>query len=166
MSLTYDGEISVGAILPSVQLQIAADVTAATAELAAANAALVNIGLHPPTLAASIANVTTLLAQLNAAVGLGLPDITVGITANFTALIASLNATLAILTALQANMSAGGVFAYRYSGAGNALGAALTAELAATFRDSTPSSGPCNAFLLLTTTPATWTAMQAFFSGA
>lgn len=166
MSLTYDGSMTVGALLPSVQTQIGADVTATTNEIATANAALTSIGAQHPTLSASITNVTAMLAQLNAAVGLGLPDITANITANFTSLIASLNATLSILTGLQSNMSAGGVFAYRWSGNGNAFGADLTTELATHYRDGSLSSNPGNAIVLLTTTPATWTAMQAFFSGA
>jgi hypothetical protein len=108
---------------------------------------------------------TNFLAQLQAGVTLGLPSVSYDLSACAT-LSASLSASLAVLTTLQGLFGTGGVFAYTYSGTGAGLGPALTTELATQWRDGTPSSASANAIILGTVSPATWTAMTAFFGGA
>jgi hypothetical protein len=170
--LTYIGELSLGAIVPGVSAQIGADVGVATGQLANATAgltALEALVIAPPTIAASITTVTQILASLQLALSIGVPNIPIppsaALIASLTASIAALNALLAGLVAIQAQLSAGGIFAWTYAGTGAAFGGTLTSALATTWPDSSPSSTAGNALVLATKNSATWTSMLAFFGG-
>jgi hypothetical protein len=172
MALTYIGELSLGALVPSVDAQIVADVGLATGQLGNATAGLAAMEalvVAPPTIAASIVTVGQILSALQEAIVLGVPNIPVppslALIAQLTASIAALTEQVAALGVLGGQLSTAGVFAYTYAGTGAAFGGTLTTSLATAWPDATPSSAAANAIVLGTVSPATWTAMLGFFGG-
>lgn len=120
----------------TVSLSLAAQldlVAAITANLQAA----ITLGLTPPTLS----------AQLDAAIALKL---------TLEGFLLSIQAQLAIAVALQALLATGGVRLLKYSGPQNTFDTELGTALGS-------SSASCNALVLLTTTSASWTAVQGVF---
>ena len=172
MGLTYQGELTLGAIFPAISAQFAADIVFDTAQLLNLNlglTALLNLQISPPTIAFSIGLVGQILANLQLALSIGVPNITVGfdasIIASIEASIAALQITLNLLLAIQANFTTAGVFAYTYSGSGAALGGTLTSNLATQWPDGSPSSTSGTAIILAAVAPAASASMAAVFSG-
>lgn len=130
-----------------------------SALLAGALALQASLSVTPPTLAVSAAAV----GKFAATAKLGPPR--VGVAAS---LAASLNARFNLLIALGATLCRYDalLFCYTYSGAANAMGAALTSALGSTWGDGvTPTSSQCTAVILGTTDAATFTTMSGFFGG-
>lgn len=165
MSLVYGGEITLGALCPTVLSATAAATAEVQAQAAGAASLSASLSITPPTVATQITILTQFLAQLQASATLGLPSVSYDLSA-CAALSASLAASLSVLVALQALLGTGGVFAYTYAGAMNGLGAALTTEFATQYRDAVASSTSGNAVILVTDSSVTWTAMASFFAGA
>jgi hypothetical protein len=113
--------------------------------LAIANAILDNI-------AAAIAAIPPIpVLSLDAQVALA-----ASVKADLDAMLLVVEAQVAIQIQIAALLATGGVVAYAWDGANNALGAALAAELGGATTHS-------NAIILYTTSGVTWTAMQGLF---
>lgn len=165
MSLSYKGKLSIGGLSP---LSVGAS-AAAFATLSAQVAGLISLQARltvtPPTLALNISLVTQLLADLQAALTLGLPGVDFQIAACAAAVV-SLEAQLALIAQLTATFGVPGIYVYSYDGPAVALGPALTSELAVMWPDGVSTALHSNALVLGTVTPAAWTAMGTFFGGA
>ena len=164
MSLQYVGSLSLAELVPTSFALFAQLDVYIQAQLTGAITASLNISILPPTLVATVTVAASILADLQAALALGL-------TLPSVSLSASLNAQIAILAALVASLNAlialggGSIDAFTWSGPVDALGPAVTGELAS----GAPSGGSpfdaSNAMLLLTRSQTTWTAMSSFFGG-
>ncbi len=78
------------------------------------------------------------------------------------AIIEGINAQLSIVLGVQSLLVAAGVSAYAYAGTVNELGAAVTGELSGGLPGGSPTA-PCNAIVLVTSLPATWSDMSQLF---
>lgn len=162
-TLTYLGELSIGAICPlavAAQADIFAQLQAQLAGLLQLQAQLT---ITPPTIGANIKLVAQLLAGLE--VSIGLPGIDFQLTA-VAALIAQLNLSLGLLLELEVLFGTAGVFAYAYEGDALSFGPQLSAALASGWPDGTGVAAKSNGIVLATVSPVTWSAMKAFFAGA
>jgi hypothetical protein len=121
---------------PSVSLSLAAQLDIATSTVANIEASIA-AGITPPSLSAQV-------------------DMALAIIAELEAKLVTVQAQLAISVALQAQLATGGVRLLTYSGARDAFGAELAAELGV-------GAASCNALVLLTESGAAWTAMQGVF---
>lgn len=164
MTLAYQGKLEIGAICPIVVTGTADAAAQLQANLTGALALEASLSITPPSVAEQITILTEFLAQLTAGVTLGVPSVSFNLAA-CTDLIASINASIGVLVTLQGLLGTAGVFAYTYDGAADALGAALTTELATQWPDGTPSTDHANAVILGTTDSGVWTDMLAFFGG-
>lgn len=165
MTIAYKGSLSIGDLCPLVVSAHAATFAELNAKLAGLLELQAKLTITPPSIAGSITIVANLLAGLQAAVTLGLPGVDFQLAAVAAAMV-SINASLSILLSLQVTFGAAGVFVYSYEGAVGAFGGELNAALAAGFPGAGGPLQGCNALVLGTVTPATWTAMAAFFGGA
>jgi hypothetical protein len=172
VTCTFIGALSIGDAAPGVSVAFAAALTginAALPDLAARIAALGDFAPQPVDFSAqlSLAQLVVQNVELCISAGIPVPSIAAQIAA-VEALVAQLAAQLAlaeaqvdIVTAAQARLSAGaGVFAYAFSGTAGALGAELDAARAIGGPAGNP---PINGLVLLTADPVTWAAMTALF---
>ncbi len=97
----------------------------------------ITLGLESPSLAAQVAAAAAVTAQL-------------------TSMLASVEAQLSIVVDIQGLLATGGARLLTYAGQQDDFGAELAVELG-------PATTSCNALVLLTTSGATWTAMQEVF---
>lgn len=149
------GAAGINAAIPDLQSRIAALLDFSptpvdfSAQIAIAQATIVSVqlaitnGISPPSIAAQIAEIAALLADLLATA-------------------VSVDAQLTIITDFQALLGAAGIFAYAYDGDVGDLGDELDAEIGAGVGGGL-STDHCNALVLLTSTPATWDAMGEIF---
>lgn len=160
MSLAYIGEINLGVLTP-VALGCAASLTAAlTADLALLLDLQIGLGLYPPSIGVSISAVITLIAQLNAAITIGLTLPTVNFMAE---VIADLELTLAIPLAFSLLLGGGaGIFCYAFGGSGAAFGPAISSAISNSWPDGTSGAASANAAVLATTVPAVWDDVLGF----
>ncbi len=168
--ITSLGSLSIGVAVPA-----ASDVNAAllvTANIAAPNvsAQITALASFTPSVTVSFADLLAManeiIANINAAIAAIPPIPVISLSAQVAlaaAILVDLNAALAIIDAniaLQATiaglLATGSVQAYIFDGANNAFGG----ELATALGGATTHT---NAIVLLTTSGASWTAMQAFF---
>lgn len=166
--ITDLGSLTLGAVVPAAaEAAVAIDVTAdiAAPDVSAQLTALASFTpVAELSLAAQLEIAQAIVANIQQAITLGITppsltlqaEIAAGITADLTAKLGTIEAQVAIAAALQALLATGGVRLLRYSGAQNAFGAELAAALG-------PDPSSCNALVLLTTSGATWTAMQGVF---
>ncbi len=126
---------ALGAFAPA-PISFSADIAAAN-NIAASIGVAVSAGLTPPDIAGQIAQIAALLAALEAEA-------------------LAVQANLTLVTNFLGLLAAGGIDAYAWDGARNALGAAVTSALGS-------STAHSNAIVLVTTNGATWTAMQSVF---
>lgn len=103
----------------------------------------ISLGIVPPSLAAQIAEISALIAQLLANVE-------------------AINVQLGIILDFQALLTPAGVHAYAYAGPVNQLGSELSAALSLGVPGGSPTD-PSNALVLITTLAATWSAMAQIF---
>lgn len=165
--LVYTAKLSALATLSVVTaLAVGQGEPAIQAQLDAALAVQAHVQVSPPTLAVTLEAVASFAAYLRANIAVGPPSVHAAISAT-ASLVASIQAHFGMLVQLGALLSsAGSVFAYTYSGAGSALGVALTSALASTWGDGvTPTSSACVVPILATTDAASWTTLSAFFGG-
>jgi hypothetical protein len=152
------GELGINGALPDIQARITAlaafspslgnftaDLATAGQIIASINAALTG-GITPPSLAAQLAAVAALVAELQAAA-------------------LDVNAQLQIVLGFRALLATAGMHGYVYQGATNALGGALTDELATGFPGG-GATAPAKVIVLGTTSDATWAAMSQVFKVA
>ncbi len=165
MTITAIGTIDLSTAIPGAAIGASAGLTginAALPDIEARLTALLAFTPAPIDFTAQLALAQSIVVSIQSGIALGLPvpDISAQIAA-VAALIASLtvqialaNAQVTILVDLQATLTAGGVAAYAYDGAIANFGSELATALGG-------SGTHCNALVLLTTIPATWTAMGA-----
>jgi len=157
MTTTYVGELTLAVAIPFPA--IAVSMSNIQQQLNAMLTFSATLGLPPTPLVAQIQLAQQIVTSLQLALSLGIPPPTISAQLSIVlGVIALLKAQLAAFAVL----SAGGVFAYVFDGATNAMGAELTAELAAGF----PGHGPAthaNVLVLGTVDPSTWAAMQVIF---
>jgi hypothetical protein len=152
MSLVYVGSLSLAALVPSVYLSIGKVGVAINAAFNGNMSVSASFSASPPDLSFYLAGIAEMIVQLTTSLGLGLPNVSFDVSAAVS-LVAELELALTLLVALEALLGAAiGIYAFGYSGLGNALGAAVTTELASTWPDGAPSSGAANAFLFGATT--------------
>lgn len=166
--LVYAGKIALAALSAVTLAATAQGDAAIDAQLAGALALQASLDVSVPEPQATLEAMAEYQATLLADGALALPDVqfaldatasaAAGLSANYGAVL-SLGAALARYDAT--------VFVYTYTGAGNALGAAITTALASTWGDgTTPTNTTCSAALLGAVDAGTWTALGAFFGGA
>lgn len=133
------------------------------------------VKVNPPTLTASIEAAAKFAANLQAAASLALPKVQFALDAT-AKLSASLNAQFDALIqlGLALNRPDGRLFIYRWTDTGLGLGTDLSAQFLADGNcwgdQFTPVALPCEAAVLVTDDPVSWTALVdsagAFFGGA
>ncbi len=133
-----------------------------SARLSAMLKASVNLGLVPPSVAASIEFVAKLDASLQAAIHIGMPSISAKFAASIEARIA-LIASLSAQVAAALELATEGFDVFVYTGPGSGLGPALTSQLTAAWPDGAAPGVPCNVMLLGATKPEAVAALTTFF---
>ena len=165
MSLTYVGSLSIAALVPTTFALFASLTPYIQAQLTGNLDMSANLSILPPSLSETVTIAGQILADLQAALALGLTLPSVDLSVSLNAQIAILAAFIASLEALIALGGAAGIDVFTYAGTVNGLGPALTGELA----NGSPSGGTAfdasNALVLLTRSSATWDSMVTFFGG-
>lgn len=173
MTTVYIGSLSIGEAVPGAAAAAvagAAGINAALPDILGRLAALAAFAPLPVDFTAQLALAEQMVASVTLGISLGIPVPSIAaqiaaiaaLVADLLAAVASINASLEIVVAFQALLGAAGIHAYAYTGVTAGLGADLTTELAG----GVPGGGPtdaANALVLITTTPATWTAMGEVF---
>jgi hypothetical protein len=170
MSLVALGTLSLAVAVPgaaeaNAALDIAASIAApnVSAQITAAASFTPSASLG---LTALLAIAEAILDNINAAIA-AIPPIPVldlsaqvalaaSVKADLDAMLLTVNAQVTIQLAIASLLATGGVVAYAWDGANDALGPALTAALGGATTHS-------NAIILYTTSGVTWTAMQGLF---
>jgi len=173
MSIVYAGSLTLGAAIPGATAAAAAGASGiglALPDIQARLAALLAFNPQPIDFAADLVLAQQMVTSLSAAIALGLtpPSMAAQIAA-INALIAELlanvsavNAQLEIILAFQGLLASAGVHTYAYAGPVNAFGSEFSAELSAGVPGGSPTQAS-NAVVLLTTIGATWDAMAQVF---
>jgi hypothetical protein len=163
--------VGIGGLCPSVGLSLGAPALSLSASLTGALALNASFSATPPTLGFYITGLEETLLDLTLGASLGVPDCSFGVNVaagiSVVADIAvNLNAALSLyLPALELLFSAAiGVYAFTYTGIASGMGATLTAELASTWPDGAPSSGACQAIILVAPS-ADASVLLAFLNG-
>jgi hypothetical protein len=165
VTVTALGSLSVGAAIPGAAAAVSAGMSGinlALPDMTARLAMLQAFSPQPVSLVAQLALAQGTLGSVQAALSLGLPvpDISAQIAmvaalvAELLASVVQINAQLSALVALQSVLAVGGVAAYAYDGTIGALGGELGAAVGV-------GAGHANALALVTTEPATWSALSA-----
>jgi len=131
-------ELDALASFTATPISFEADIAIAQQLIVGLTAAL-SAGITPPSIDAQIAIIQARVAAL-------------------LAIIASINANLQIVINTKSLLDAAGLFVYIYNGQVDQFGPEFTTELSGGV-----GGGPtqqCNAMVMLTTTPATWTALS------
>jgi hypothetical protein len=163
--------IGLGGLCPSVGLSIGSPSLSLSASLTGALALNASFSATPPTLGFYISGLEQTLINLQLGVTLGEPDCSFGVNVSAGISVVadvevSLNASLSIyLPALELLFEASiGAYAFTYTGPAFGLGATLTTELASSWPDGAPSSGACEAIILVAPTSAA-SVLLAFLNG-
>jgi hypothetical protein len=161
--LQFGGKYTLAQLCPVVHASIGEGVEALNVQLAAALALLKSVQVTPPSFGVIIPqlkfklNANDLLPKIDFVLA-ALGQMVLGLQIKFNRIIA----LGALLREAGATM-----FVYEYSGAANAMGAAVTGALASTWGDGfTPTTGPCVAIVLGAVDSLTLTVMNAYFGGA
>jgi hypothetical protein len=173
MSLVYCGELTIGGAVPGANAcAIAgyAGINAALPDITEKLAALLAFVPTPVDFQLQLQLAQQMVASVQASITLGLPvpsiaaqiAIVTALIADLTASVVSISAQLGIITDFQALLGAAGVHVYAYAGPANGLGGEVTTALATGLPGGAPTDAT-NALVLATTVPATWTAMAQVF---
>jgi hypothetical protein len=173
MSVTYLGSLSIGDALPGAVAVAAAGVAGiglALPDIQARLAALASFSPLPVDFAAQLALALQMVASVQTSIALGLspPSIALQIAIiaalvlELEAAIVAISVQLDIVLDFQALLGAAGIHAYAYAGQVQDLGSEMATELAGGVPGGAPTDAS-NALVLVTTTPATWTAMGQIF---
>lgn len=165
--LVYTAKMSAMSQLAlGTQLAIGQGLSGINYMLKAALAIQAHASLTPPALSITASAWAAYAAYLRANIALGPPKIQAALNATANAA-ASLSAQFSLLAALGLVLSSPGLFfCYTYSGAANAMGAALTSALASTWGDGhTSTSGVCVCPILAATDSVSYGVMTGFFGG-
>lgn len=173
MSLVYVGSLSIGGTVPgaaAVAVAGAAGINAALPDLQARLDALLAFAPVDVNFAAQLALAQQMVVSIQASIAVSLPApsiaaqiaIVSALIADLAAAALSINAQLTIVADFQALLSAAGIHVYAFDGDTDQLGPEVTAELVG----GVPGGGPtdhANALVLVTTVGATWAAMGNVF---
>lgn len=163
--LVYGGATSIGSLCPVVLRALFGVYSSMKARLSGLIAMVAKYTATIPTPVIAITDVVSYAAAVTAAIARGGPDGAFVIDA-VAKTVTLISAAAALIVALRALFAVAGVFVYKYDGLTGQLGASITSSLAGGWPNGAPASAHANAILLGATTPATWTALQAFFGGA
>ncbi len=167
--LVYTGKLGTIADVSKVTAQASVEGSAAISASLAASASLsVAASVGPPSFAVTATALANFIANLRASLALKPPSVSVAISATASAA-ASISANFGAMASLGAALGGGGsLFVYTYTGAGNALGAAVTSALASTWGDGHTSTaeGDAVSVILAVTDPFAFTSLLSFFGGA
>lgn len=158
-TLTFLGEVTIGGVLVSAGALYAKMVADLQTQLDAAILLQARLTLHPPTLSAQIDIVVKLLANLRAALVLGLPGVDFQLSACATA-IAALRARLSFLLGLPLGVA--GVMAYVYDGTANSFGPTVGTTVGQGLPGGR-ADDHVNALVFVTSIPGTWAALGEVF---
>lgn len=175
--ITYLGSVSLGDLQPalasasaSIDTNATVALDAATAKLDGLIAAKAEVTANPPNLAGSLATLQQMLAGVQAAISLGVPEIDAGqmladldvsigeVMADIGDLQAALNASADISLAL----GAAGFAAWVYDGTAGNFASELGSETDGGILGG-GSGQQINAIVIATPTPASWAALQEIF---
>ena len=173
MSITNLGTLSLAVAVPGAAAGVAAGLAGlnlALPDIEARLAALAGFTATPGDFAADLAIANSIVASITAGMTAGLSPPSIGaqiaiiaaLVATLEAAVLAVSAELDVVLDLQTLLGTGGVFAYAYAGQADALGAALTTELASGFPGGSGADAT-NALILATSTSATWEAMSSLF---
>lgn len=174
-SLPLVSPIGIGGLCPSVGASLGGAAVGLSCSLTGALSLNASFSATPPTVGFYLTGLELLLDPTGAlTLGATLPplydcsfgaSVSAGITLN-ASITANISASLNFgLPSLQALFSASmGCYAFTYTGPASGLGATLTAELASAWPDGAPSSGACEALILVAPTAAAAT-LLAFLDG-
>jgi hypothetical protein len=169
MTVVYLGELSIGLAVPGCSAAVDAGIAGITGTLDNLLAQLTALNAFLPvpidfTAQLALAQQMVLSVQHAISVGLPVPSLAAQVAiiaakvAELTASITAITAQLTVLVDLQEPLTAAGVFAYAYDGATADLGNELDSALGGGVPGGTAGQH-ANAFVMVTTIPATWDAM-------
>lgn len=170
MTISYVGELTIGAAIPGANAAVLAGIAginSALPDILARIAALQAFAPQPVNFAVQLQLAQQMVASVQACLLLGIPAPTIAaqiaavaaLIAELLAAVSGVNAQLVILTDFQALLATAGLFVYAYAGTSGALGADVTTALVG----GTPGGSPadaCNALVLVTTSSPVWTALS------
>jgi hypothetical protein len=173
MTITYVGELTIGGAVPGAAGAAAAGyagITGAIPNLQQIIDALTSFAPLDVNFAAQLALAQQMVTTITAAIAVSLPApslaaqiaIVSALLADLLAQLSAVSVQLGIVVDFQALLGAAGVHVYAYAGQTGNLGSELTTELTS----GTPGGSPtdsANALVLVTTIPATWAAMAQVF---
>src|ERR1700734_685460 len=163
MTLSYIGSFSLGTLTP-ISLSVASSLASNLAQqIADLGKLTTGIGAFPPSISGSITTLASLLTELNLAITASFPSVDFQALAAADAiapLSAELVSPLAFQTLLQGEA---GIFAYAYSGQGNAFGSSVSSALSGGYPDGSGGSASSNAMIVATTNSGVFTDIETFF---
>jgi hypothetical protein len=171
--ITYVGELTIGAAVPgaaSAAIAGFAGINAALPDILARLAALQAFAPLSVDFTAQLALAQAMVTSVQTGIALGIPVPSIAaqiaavaaLIAELLASVAGIAAQLEIVTDFQALLGAAGVHVYAYAGQTGSLGSELSTELTTGIPGGSPTDA-ANALVLVTTVPATWTAMSQVF---
>jgi len=174
VTVTYVGNLTIGAALPGADAAAvagAAGINLALPDILARIAALGAFAPLPIDFASQLLQAQQIVAnvQLGISMGLPVPDISAQIAlisaliSDLLAQVVSINGQLSIITTFQGLLAAAGLHVYAYAGAVNACGGQVTTALASGLPGGGGATAACNGLLLMTEAGATWSAMSSVF---
>lgn len=171
--ITYVGNLSIGGAVPgaaSAAIAGVAGINAALPDILARIAALQAFAPQPVSFVAQLALAQSMVSSVQAGIALGIPVPSIAaqiaaiaaLVAELLAAVSAINVQLGIVTDFQALLGAAGLHLYAYAGQTGSLGPELSAALATGIPGGSPTDS-AHALVMVTTVPATWTAMSHVF---
>lgn len=171
MTVHHLGTLNLGEAAPTaLAAQGALDATIGVAlpDIQAKLAGLLSVNVLPPTLAASLNTALQLVANIQAAIVVGVPPVDFQLAAladligSLQGQLAALQSQVAFSAALGVTLGAAGIHMYGYTGEAGSLGNEFQGQLSGGFPGGQPTDDTY-AVMLAATTPAARAALQGFF---
>jgi hypothetical protein len=171
VSLSYLGEFTIGGALPGAQAAAiagAAGINAALPDILARLAALQAFAPMPVSFSAQLSLANQLVIGIGQSIALGIPEPSIAaqiaavlaLVAELVAAVASINVQLSIVVDFQTLLAAAGVHVYAYAGDAGGLGGALSGALATGLPGGGGAAQHVDAFVLATSVGATASALR------
>lgn len=168
MTVTYLGSLSIGQALPGAAVAASAGIAginAALPDILGRLAALQAFSPSPVSFSAQLALAQDIVTGIQQSIALGIPEPSIaaqiaavaGLVADLLAQVAGVHAQLDIVTDFASLLGAAGIHVLAYAGAAGDLAGELGGALGAV-----PGISPgdtCNAVAMITTVPAVWAAL-------
>ena len=157
MTITYEGSLSIGGALPGV----AGAFEAALPDLQVRLDALATFAPTTPDFAANLSLAQGIVTNLQQAIAFGItpPNLDAQL-AEVELAVSGVEASLGAAAALLATLDAAGLYLFTYTGNVEDFGTEFQAEIGSGLPGG-GGTGACNAVVMLTKTPATWTALAS-----